>query len=335
MTRSARSKPDRTWSRACSPTAMSDRCDRSSMAPLPMNVAATGHVEAARQVAELGRGAPAQDPVAGEDDRPVRGRDQARRVVDRLVGRFGEVGATGGQRHGQRTAVGRRQRRRGEVLRQLDVGRAGLRQGRDAERLADDLGDGLDLLHAPVPLRHRFQHPHDVDDLVRLLVQLVGRRLPGDRHHRRPIEVGVGDTGDEVRRPRPEGAHRDRRPTGEAPVDVRHEGGALLVAGRDVADGFVPRQRIEDVHRLLAGDREDELAAFGRETVDEQVGGAPRRSRGGGHVRTSLRQHDVPRPAAAVTHRRAAPSGGPRRDGARSCATLRPQAERRPACDQA
>ena len=33
------------------------------------------------------------------------------------------------------------------------------------------------------------------------------------------------------------------------------------------------RQRVEDVHRLLARDGEDVLAALGGEAVDEEVGG--------------------------------------------------------------
>ena len=42
-----------------------------------------------------------------------------------------------------------------------------------------------------------------------------------------------------------------------------------------MADGGVIAERVEDVHRLLAGDREDVVAALGREAVDEEVGGGP------------------------------------------------------------
>ena len=47
---------------------------------------------------------------------------------------------------------------------------------------------------------------------------------------------------------------------------------------------LVARQRVEDVHRLLARDAEDVLAALGREAVDEEVGSAPRSI--GGHARS-------------------------------------------------
>ena len=167
-------------------------------------------------------------------------------------------------------------RRRGEVLGQLDVGRTRLLELGDPERLADDLRDRARLLDPLVPLRDRLQHPHDVDELVRLLVELVETGLAGDRDHRRAVEEGVGDAGDEVRRARPEGRHGHRGPAGQAAVDVGHERGALLVAGRDVADADSRGERVEDVHRLLAGDREDVLAALRGEAVDEEVGGGPR-----------------------------------------------------------
>ena len=52
-------------------------------------------------------------------------------------------------------------------------------------------------------------------------------------------------------------------------------GRALLVAGRDVADAGVIAQRVEDVHRLLAGHAEDVFAALRGEAVDEEMRGGP------------------------------------------------------------
>ncbi len=95
------------------------------------------------------------------------------------------------------------------------------------------------------------------------------------RDHRRVVEVGVGDPGHEVGGAGPEGRHRHRGAAGQAAVDVGHERGALLVARRDVADGVLPAERVEDVHRLLARHREDVLAALGGEALDEQRGGGP------------------------------------------------------------
>ena len=244
-----------------------------------MNVIGNRDVQAAGECAELRGGAAAEDAVAREHDRALRRCEQPRGVRDRLIGGLREVGLARLQRSDLVAALGRRG---GQVLGQLDVGRAGLLEGRDAERLADDLGDRLDPLHARVPFRDRREHVDDVDDLVGLLVELVRGRLAGDRDHRGAVEVRVGDAGDEVRRARPERAHRDRGSTRQPPVDVGHERRALLVARRDVADGLGPRQRVEDVHRLLAGHREDPLAALGGEAVDEEVrGGAGRAGRRG------------------------------------------------------
>ncbi len=92
--------------------------------------------------------------------------------------------------------------------------------------------------------------------------------------------IGVGDPGHEVGRARPEGRHRDRGTAGQPSVDVGHEGGALFVAGGDVADDRLAAERVEDVHRLLARDREDVLTGLRREAVDEQRGGRPVSGRG-------------------------------------------------------
>jgi hypothetical protein len=48
------------------------------------------------------------------------------------------------------------------------------------------------------------------------------------------------------------------------------------MSGRDVADPVGPAERVEDVHRLLARDREDVPATLGLEALDEEVGGSPR-----------------------------------------------------------
>ncbi len=232
-------------------------------------------MQAAGESPQLRSGSASEDAVAGQDDRPVGPGDQAGRVLDGLVGRLGEIGVSRGERHRRRAAVPRRDVGRGEVLWQLDVGRSRLLEHRDAERLADDLGDRADPLDARVPLRDRLEHPDDIDDLMRLLVELARRRLAGDRDHRGAVQVRVCDARQEVRRPRAERRHGHCGTTGEPAMNVGHERGALLVAGRDVADGLMARQRVEDVHRLLARDREDEVAALGREAVDEKVGSTP------------------------------------------------------------
>jgi len=195
-------------------------------------------VEALREGPKRRRGAAPQDAVAGEHDRPLRGRDQARGVLDGLVGRLRKVGAAGLQRPGP---VARIEHSRRDVLGDFDVGRPRLREGGDPEGLPDDLGDRRDVLEAGVPLRDRPEHLDDVDDLVGLLVELVGRGLPRDRDHRRTVQVRVSDARQEVRGARAQRRQRHRRATSEPAVDVGHERGALLVTGRDMADGARPR----------------------------------------------------------------------------------------------
>ena len=223
------------------------------------------HVEALGERPELGGGVPSENAVPGQDERASGPDQEPRRVGDRLVRRLGEVGP--GRLDRARLVV---HLRGGKVLGKFDVGGAGLLQLRDPERLADDLRERADVLDALVPFRHRLEHPDDVDELVGLLVGLVGARLAGDRDHRRMVEEGIGDAGDEVRRAGPQGRHRDGRPSGEPAVHVGHERGALLMAGRDVGHGRLTAQRVEDAHRLFARDREDVLAALGREAVHEQ-----------------------------------------------------------------
>ncbi len=239
-------------------------------------------VEALRERPERLRRLPPEDAVSGEHDRPVGIGDDPGRVGDRVLRRLGQVGPRRLERARRVAGLGRH---RGEVLGQLDVGRPGLLELGHPERLADDLGDRVDPRDPGVPLRHRPEHPDDVDELVGLLVELVRADLAGDRDERGPVEVGVGDAGDEVRRAGAEGRHRDGGLAGQPSVDVGHEGRALLVTGRDMADPVRPAERVEDVHRLLARDREDVAAALGLEALDEEVGGGPRTSRGIRHGR--------------------------------------------------
>ena len=160
---------------------------------------------------------------------------------------------------------------RRDVLGQLDVGGAGLLEAGGPERAGDGLGDRIRSPDPRRPLGDRLEHARDVDQLVRLLVQLVRAGLPRDGDHRRPVEERVRDARHEVRCARAERRHRHCGPPREPAVDVGHERRTLLVPGRDMTHAVVVGQRVEDVHRLLAGNGEDPLAALGGEAVDEQA----------------------------------------------------------------
>ena len=98
------------------------------------------------------------------------------------------------------------------VVGQLEVRRAGLLALGEGEGLAHRLGDDLRVVDAGVPLRHRLHHPDDVDVLVALLVHLREAGLPREGDHRRAVEVGVGEAGDEVGRARARACRGTRRP---------------------------------------------------------------------------------------------------------------------------
>ena len=157
------------------------------------------------------------------------------------------------------------------------MGRTRLLERRDPKGLPNDLRDCVHAFNARIPLGDGLEHADDVDDLVGLLVEFVRAGLSGDCDHRRPIEEGIRDPRQQVRRTRAQRCHGNARPAGQSPVDVRHEGCALLVAGRDMANRVGPRERVEDVHRLLARDGEDVLAALGLKALDEEMGGSPGR----------------------------------------------------------
>ena len=65
-----------------------------------------------------------------------------------------------------------------------------------------------------LPFRHRFEHGHDIDKLVGLLVHAVQSGLTGERDKRRMIHVGVGHTRQQIGRAGPEGRKAHAGPPG-------------------------------------------------------------------------------------------------------------------------
>jgi hypothetical protein len=65
---------------------------------------------------------------------------------------------------------------------------------------------------------------------MRLFMEALRPRLRGDRHQRRAIHVRVGDTRKKVRRTCAESRQANARLAGEPPLNIGHEGRALLVA---------------------------------------------------------------------------------------------------------
>jgi hypothetical protein len=84
--------------------------------------------------------------------------------------------------------------------------------------------------------------------------------------------VRVGHAGEEVGGAGPERGEAYAGVPREAPVHIRHERGALLVAGGDERDVRVA-QRKQKVFHLFAGHAKDVLHTFAFEAGDEEVGG--------------------------------------------------------------
>ena len=202
---------------------------RTAMAPLAMNVVTTGIRSPLGERRQLLRGLAANHAVAGQDQR--RGAawliTSAARASDGRSGdgRRGLSGASGSP-----SASAPR-----DVFRELQMAGARLFLLRALERLAHRLGHHRAGLDARVPLRERPEDVDDVDELVRLLVQQIARELARDRHHRRAVEVGVGEPGGEVGRAGAERGQAHAGLAGEPAPHVGHERRALLVADRDEA----------------------------------------------------------------------------------------------------
>ena len=64
-------------------------------------------------------------------------------------------------------------------------------------------------------------------------MHLVRADLAGNSYKGCPIAVGIGDAGDEVRRPRSESRHADTGFSRQSAVHVSHEGGTLFMTDRD------------------------------------------------------------------------------------------------------
>jgi hypothetical protein len=217
----------------------------------------------AGEVPQGGRGAGARDAVAGQHDRVDRAADDLDRPEDLLRRRLGPGPVIG------RQGIGR-DRRGHDVLRQLDVRRAGLLVLGDLEGLAHHLGDDPGVVEPGVPLRHRLEHRDDVDVLVGLLVHSLEIRLAGERHERRAVEERVRDGGDEVRRARAERAQAHAGALRQPAVHVGHVGPALFVSNRNEVHRRA-RERLVEVQRLLAGDAEYVLDALRLEALHEQI----------------------------------------------------------------
>jgi hypothetical protein len=229
-------------------------------------------IEGLGESPQLRAGVVTHDAVTGQDDRGLRMAEK----VDRLP-HLAEVG--GGAM--PRAAVQRAQIGRGhlglDVLGHRQVGGSRPLRLSEIEGLAHHLGDGLRTGHRVGPLGDRSEHVRQRDDLMGLLVDPVQPDLGRYRHHGRRVRGGVGGPEQQVDGSRPQGREADPGPAGQAPVDVGHEGGGLLVVDEDEPDVRAVTDRLDDPGVLLTGQSEDHTDALGVQAVGDQIGH-------GGHV---------------------------------------------------
>jgi hypothetical protein len=93
----------------------------------------------------------------------------------------------------------------------------------------------------------------------------VDRQLAGERDERRPVEVGLGDAGHEIRRAGAECGEARARPAGAAGHRLGHEGGA----------GLVLREHELEARSAEALDQVDDLPTRMAEDVTDARGVQP------------------------------------------------------------
>ncbi len=211
------------------------------------------------------RGVGMAGAAAGEDQRPPRARKHRRGLFQRAC--LGD-GCWAGRCDGPQ--FGRRQGH--DVERDLDMhwprsSRCQQREGPLHGRL--QLGRILDAFRRQ---RHRRHQAALVGQFVQEAQPLAQRRPlvdAGDDQNRRGIGARLGHGGDGIGQARSGDDEGDAGPAAGARVTVGHEGGALLVARRHVADRRRGEAAVE-LDRVHARDAEDGVDAMGFEQGDQR-----------------------------------------------------------------
>ena len=241
-------------------------------------------------------------PVPDEDHRAARGLQHVDHRPD-IIGR--SAAAALGE------AVPRRLERNfglflKQVVRHVEVDRAGPSAGHRGDGLAQRVGQHVDARRLEAVLHHWPDHIREirlvvaVDFLERAAVELRSRHVGGDREQRGRISLCHGQRHDEVGRARPGRGQRRHGLVLHAEVAVGHVRGGLLVARRDQFDLVAHLvQRIEQADVAVATDAEDVRHLFINEEFGDQfaallrhllLAGSRRRSHAlfGGFVHSSL-----------------------------------------------
>jgi hypothetical protein len=226
------------------------------------------HAAVLRERAQLLAGVAEDHAVPGDDQRPLGGLDQPRRVRDVPdVGGAGHVVAAHGHRF-RPLELGLVDE---DVLGDVDVHRAGAAGGREVRGLGEGVGQILHAHHEVVVLDARHRDPGRVGLLEAVLADQVARHVAGDEQRRHRVHVGVLDRGHEVRRAGPGGRQRAAEAPAGARVAVRGVAAALLVADEDVVDLGVRGEAVVEREHDAAGVAEDGVDADALQGLEHDV----------------------------------------------------------------
>ena len=215
---------------------------------------------------QLGLGAGVDDAAADVEHRLLGARDRERRLLDLQRVALARR-AVAGQIDLLRPAE--RERRIGDVLRDVDQHRPRAARRGQVEGLHEHARDVLDLRDEVGVLDDRHEDAGRVGLLEGVRADQVRRHLARDDHERRRVEERVGHRRDEVRRTGPGRRQGDADPARGARVALRHVAGALLVAHQHVLDlGSRRGERVVDRKDRPAGDPEADLDAARLERAD-------------------------------------------------------------------
>ena len=217
--------------------------------------------EAAEPVRRVGRDDAAprvEDRAFGGLDEVHRGADLARMAFRQgfVAGEIDPAGPVPGHRLGE------------HVLGDVDEHGPLAARRREVERLTDDVGDVFGPRDEVIVFRHRHRDAPGMRLLEGVVADGSPGDLPGDRHHRNRVHVGVLQGGDQVRGCRSRGRDGDADPTGGMCVAGCHVPRALLVASQDVPDVAVD-DRVVGGEDRSAGYPEYDLDFLEFECTDE------------------------------------------------------------------
>ena len=203
-------------------------------------------------------------PVAGQHDRAPGSVKHRRGPLDLRCRRHVRPGNVDVERSQPRRAHGL------DILGHGQVDRPGTLGLRQLERLADHLRHrtrGQDHIR---PLGHRREHRHQVDALVRLLVDPVQANLRRQRHHRRAVRGGIGRAQQQVDRTRAQRRRAHPGAAGQPAVDLGHKRRRLLMTHQHIPDRRAD-QGVSEADVFLTGDAEYDGDALPLQAAHQQI----------------------------------------------------------------